>query len=84
MLLDETQDVALHPQGSLVVLLTDPMLLILAPAPVGLPLPGLLGRHLLGDALEGRVGSGERAGQGGARGRQVLEIALVQCERVYY
>ena len=79
VLLDETQDVALHPQGPLVVLLADPMLLLwggllllrgLAPPRAGLcPLPGLLGQYLLGDALQGGVGGGEGAGQGGARCR---------------
>lgn len=85
-MLDETQDVALHPQGSLVVLLTDPVLhlLLAPPPPVGLPLPCVLGRHLLGNALEGWVGSGEGEGQGGACGRHVLEIGLVQRERICY
>ena len=108
VLLDEAQDVALDPQGPLVVLLADPALLLLllllllpllllwgglqlllllllrgwALPPAGLPLPGLLGRRLLGDALQWGVGSGEGAGQGGARRRWVLDVVHAQRQRV--
>lgn len=67
--LDETQNVALHPQSLLVVLLREMVLCgLLQPSGVGpseVPLPGVSHRALLHDALQRWVRGGERARQRG-------------------
>ena len=69
MPLDETQDVAFHPQGMLVVLLLRVCVVVpVRVGTVGVPLPGFVRRALLGDALQGGVGGGEGAWQRGSGG----------------